>query len=145
MYFLALSHAPPLLFRKVARTIPPIVPTISRPASACGPRMVPTAMGVSTATTPSSTITFCQCLRGVTHTVKRVGNVTYSFGLPAHLGDTTCIVGDGTEGVHGKNVGGAHQHTHGGNGGTKDTTDVDYTGVVDKRNGDLAAKEERKA
>ena len=34
MYFLALSHAPPPLFRTVASRTPAIVPTISMPATA---------------------------------------------------------------------------------------------------------------
>ena len=56
MYFLALSHAPPPLFRTVASRTPAIVPTISMPATASAPSRSPTTIGVATATTPGRII-----------------------------------------------------------------------------------------
>ncbi len=54
MYFLALSHAPPLLFRNSAIKIPVMVPTIRNAATASAPtsnalNTTPTAIGIPTA------------------------------------------------------------------------------------------------
>src|SRR5215469_8297542 len=62
--FFALSQAPPPLFRKVATSIPAIVPTIRNAATVSAPipsslNTTPTAIGIPTARIPGRTI----CLR----------------------------------------------------------------------------------
>ena len=62
MNFLALSHAPPPLFRSVAIRMPHIVPTMSNAATASAPtwkaarKTTPTTIGMNTARRPGSTI-----------------------------------------------------------------------------------------
>ena len=56
MYFLALSHAPPLLAIKRARNAPITVAPKSMPPRVSLPRRKPTATGVRTATRPGATI-----------------------------------------------------------------------------------------
>ena len=62
--------------------------------------------------------------------------------LPAHFGDTTSIIGNRAKGIHGENIGAAHQHSHRRDGGSENATHIGST----RRNGserkmDLAAKE----
>src|SRR5438034_3738517 len=88
-------------------------------------------------------VALCQRLGGVTYTVQRISDVAHRLSLSAHLGDTTGIVGDGTEGVHGENIRGTHEHTHGGDSSTKDTTRVDDLWNDRRVNAYLATQEER--
>src|SRR5439155_11299984 len=76
----------------------------------------------------TNTVAFRQCLRGVAHTVQRVGNVTYSLGTSAHLSNATGVISNGAKSVHSQNIRSTHQHTHCGNSSTEDTSGVDYMG-----------------
>src|SRR5437764_10387276 len=87
-------------------------------------------------------VALCQRLGGVTYTVERISDVAHRLSLSAHLGDTTGIVGDGTEGVHGENIRGTHEHTHGGDSSTKDNTRVDDLWNDRRVNAYLATQEE---
>ena len=91
----------------------------------------------------ADTIALCQRLGGVTYTVECISDVAHRLGLSTHLGDTTGIVGDGTESIHGENIRGTHEHTHGGDSSTKDTTRVDDLWNDRRVNAYLATQEER--
>eukprot|EP00955_Chlamydomonas_euryale_P076870 362807-Chlamydomonas_euryale.AAC.10 len=56
MYFLALSHAPPVLDMDTASCTPDTRPPVSMPASACVPKSAPIRMGDNITSAPGAII-----------------------------------------------------------------------------------------